>query len=127
MRSKYDPCSQRRTDCRRFPGKRAKRHPLSTASPGKDTPYHDDGPLTVVVADGSDKNPHFSKYQALADQLRGQPHVKKNFSISATNNLAGIEKVEPVMESVLLLPSHTNSDLRYGAEEIMQGALKLDI
>jgi hypothetical protein len=78
----------------------------------------------VVVADGSEKNPHCSKYQALADQLRGQPHVKKNFSIPATNNLAGILESEPVMESVLLLPSHTNSDLRYCAEEIMQGVDK---
>src|SRR5271156_1852533 len=70
MRSKHRPCSLRRTDCRRFPGKRAKRHPSSTASPDKDTPHHDDGPLTMVVADESEKNPYFSKYQALADQLR---------------------------------------------------------
>jgi hypothetical protein len=48
-------------------------------------------------------------------------NVKRNFSISATNDLAGIlRKVKPVMESVLLLPPHTNSDLRYCNEEIMQ-------
>jgi hypothetical protein len=46
----------------------------------------------MVVADELEENPHFSKYQALADQLRGQPHIKKIFSISATNNLAVVLK-----------------------------------
>jgi hypothetical protein len=114
MRSKHRPRSQRRTDRRRFPRKRATRHPSSTASPDKDTPHHDDGPLAVVAADGSEKNPHFSKYQTLADQLRGQPHLIRNFSISGHEQPCGhTEKVKPVMESVLLLPPHTNSDLRY--------------
>jgi hypothetical protein len=57
----------------------------------------------MIVAGESEKNPHFSKYQALADQLRGQPHIKKNFSMSATNNLAVVlKKLKPVMESVSL-------------------------
>ena len=61
-----------------------------------------------------------SKYQALTD-LRVQPHVKKNFSISATNNLAGIlRKLKRVMESIAVYPSHTNSDLRCCTEEIKQ-------
>jgi hypothetical protein len=55
--------------------------------------------LAVVVADGSEKNPHFNKYQALADQLRGQPHVKKNFSISTTNNIE-FDEWHPMYEMV---------------------------
>ena len=48
MRSKHRLYSQRR----RFPGKYATRHPSSTVSPDKDTPYHDDRPLAVVVVQG---------------------------------------------------------------------------
>ena len=81
--------------------KRAKHHLSSTASPDKETP---------------------SKYQALTDQLRVQPHVEKNFlHIRHEQPCGHTEEVEAVMEYVLLFTvTHTNSGLRYCAEEIRQ-------
>jgi hypothetical protein len=70
---------------------------------------------------GRRKTPISAKYQTLADQLRGEPSCQEKFQHIRHEQPCGhTEKVKPVMESVLLLPLHTNSDLRYCNEEIMQ-------
>src|ERR1700733_14323482 len=111
MPSKHRPCSQCRTDRRRFPGKRAKRDPPSMASPDKDTPHH--------VADGSEKKTPLQQIPGSRRAIAGAPSCQEKFQhIRHEQHCGHTEKVEPVMESVLLLPSHTNSDLRYCAQEI---------
>jgi hypothetical protein len=69
--------------CLKDAAKKARKstHPSSTASPNKDTP---------------------SKYQALIDQLRVQPHQEKFQHIRYEQPCRHTEKIEAVMESILL-------------------------
>jgi hypothetical protein len=62
--------------------------PSSTASPDKDTPHHDDGPLAMVVADESEKKTPFQQIPGSRRPIARAASYQENFSVFATNNLA---------------------------------------